>query len=468
MKNAPILPLLLLAGLPLFFPAANAGSRPTTQSRPSPLRQEARAAAARGDLEAALQKYRQAIAESPRNAELDLEFAQFLGNSGKYPEAIGMYGECLRLAPNKEAAELGLAETYRRVHNPDEARSTLKLARTHHPKSAAVLKALATLEIEAESFDAAIEALRAAVMLSPSNATLQNLLGSAYLGKGDKGAALAHLQKTLAANPGDSQALFLRGQIYADQNENEKALADAERVFAAQPSNPQDRKLVVKLLIRLKQCERAAALLRPAENPLSLDTEGLFLLGNAYDCGGQVELAKSAREEFAAASEKDRQQAENEVQSKHLYEQGNELARQNRFTEALNLLQQALDKDPQNGFAYSQQAKIFFSMHETDKAKEAIARALAIQPYQPDFLYVEGVIAESKAQDEEALTAFEQVTQINPKEADAYFEMGRIFAKRKDRARALAAFRKASQLEPDDPDYKQALAEASSGPSTPR
>jgi len=46
--------------------------------------------------------------------------------------------------------------------------------------------------------------------------------------------------------------------------------------------------------------------------------------------------------------------------------------------------------------------------------------------------------------------------------------MGRIFAKRKDRARALAAFRKAAQLEPDDPDYKRALAEISSSPSTPR
>ena len=63
-------------------------------------------------------------------------------------------------ATRRRVAELGLAEAYRRVHNPDEARSILKLARAHHPKSLAVLKALATLEIEAESFDAAIEALR--------------------------------------------------------------------------------------------------------------------------------------------------------------------------------------------------------------------------------------------------------------------------------------------------------------------
>jgi tetratricopeptide (TPR) repeat protein len=70
-----------------------------------------------------LQKFRQAIAENPRDAEIDLEFAHFLANVGKYPEAIGVYGDCLRLTANKEAAELGLAEAYRHVHNPDEARS---------------------------------------------------------------------------------------------------------------------------------------------------------------------------------------------------------------------------------------------------------------------------------------------------------------------------------------------------------
>jgi superkiller protein 3 len=465
MQKRPILHLFaFVITLPFTCRTMDATWWQAAQSRPSTVRQEARTAAAKGDIEEAVQKFRRAIAENPRDAESDLEFAHFLANVGKYPEAIGMYGECLRLIPNKEAAELGLAEAYRHVHNPDEARLVLKSARAHHPKSVAVLKALGSLELEAESYDTAIEALRAAAVLAPSDEALQNLLGSAYLGKGDKEAALAHLQKALAGNPADTLALFLRAQIYADRNESEKALGDAEEVVVAQPDNPQGKRLLAKLLIRLKQCERAATLLRPTENPPSLDSEGLFLLGNAYDCAGKAELAKSAREEFAVASDRDRQRAENEVQSKHMYEQANELARQNKFPEALDLLQRALDKDPRNGFAYSQQAKIFFSMHETDKAKEAIAHALAIQPYQPDFLYVEGVIAESESKDEEALAAFERVTQINPKEADAYFEMGRIFARRKDHARALAAFRKAVQLEPNDPDYKQALAEASSRP----
>jgi tetratricopeptide (TPR) repeat protein len=321
------------------------------------------------------------------------------------------------------------------------------------------LKALGSFEMEAESSDAAIEALRAAVALAPTDVSVRDMLGTAYLGKGNKEAALRQIEKALALNPADQLAHFLHAQILADGGENQEALADAQKAFEAKPDSLPVRSLLVKILIRLKQCARAAAILRPAENPPALGTEELFLLGNAYDCAGQTDLAKAARDEFALASENDRRRAENEVQSKHLYEQANELARQNKFSDALDILQQALEKDPKNGFAYSQQAKIFFSMHETGKVREAIERALAIQPYQPDFLYVEGVIAESEGKDDEALAAFEEVAQINPREADAYFEMGRIFRKRKDRERALAAFRKAAELAPDDPDYKRALSE---------
>jgi tetratricopeptide (TPR) repeat protein len=184
--------------------------------------------------------------------------------------------------------------------------------------------------------------------------------------------------------------------------------------------------LLVKILVHLKQCEHAAEVLQPTSNPPALDTQSLFLLGNAYECAGQTELAASAREEFAAASQADRKRSEDETQSKHLVEQANDLARQNRFPDALELLNQALEKNPSNGFAYSQQAKIHFSMHRPEEARQAIQRALAIQPFQPDFLYVSGVIAAQQGKQDEALAAFEKVTQIDPKEADAFLRLAKF------------------------------------------
>jgi tetratricopeptide (TPR) repeat protein len=427
----------------------------------SALRKEARAAAARGKAELAEEKYRLALAETPRDAGLDLEIARFLARQTKYPEAIVMYQRTLLLSPGNEAAATGLSESYRGVHNYEEARSILQAARRQHPKSVAVLSALGSLEIESESYDAAIEALRAALALAPDDVKLRNLLGTAYLGNGDTAAALVEFERVLPRDPGNQLAHYSRAQIFADMDQNERALADAEKVVAAKPEYLPGRVLLAKVLVRLKQCARAVEVLRPAVNPPVLETQALFLLGNAYECAGQPELAAGVREEFAAASQQDRRRAENETQSKHLVEQANALARQNQFTEALELLKQALEKNPKNGFAYSQQAKIYFSMRQVGQARDAIAQALAIQPYQPDFLYVAGVIAAQEGKQEEALAAFEKATQINPKEADAYFEIGKIWLQRNEREKALAAFRKASELDPGDAEYQRAVAETS-------
>jgi len=388
--------------------------------------------------------------------------ARTLAASGQFPEAIAAYRNLLAAKPGSEVAELELAACYRKVHNEDDARRMLQQARKEHPRSAAAAKALGNFEIEAQSYDSAITALRAAVALAPDDLEARNFLASAYQSKGDAPAALTQLDYVLAHDPQNGLALYLRGQIHADAGDDKRALADAEKLIGVRPDYLPARVLLGKVLIRLKECARAAQVLRRAQNGPLLDTRALFLLANAYECAGDPESAKAARDEFAAASEADRTRAENETQSKHLTEQANDRARQNQFAQALDVLQQAIEKDPKNGFAYSQQAKIYFSRHETDRAREAIQRALALQPYQPDFLYVAGVIAENDGKTDDALGYFEQVTQVNPKEADAFFEIGKIRLQQGDRGGALAAFRQAAALDPSDLDYKHA-AESLSG-----
>jgi len=401
---------------------------------------------------------RQESAPARKDARMALESAQSLAKQERWPEAIELYRRALALSPRNEEAEIGLSDAYRGVHNYEEARFILQRARRQHPSSVAILVALGSLEIEAESFDAAIAALRSALTLASNDVKLRNLLGSAYLSKGDAAAALAQFEKVLARDPANQLAHYSRAQIFADTDQNEKALTDAEKVMEARPEYLPGRALLAKILVRLKQCARAAEVLRPAASSPALDTQSLFLLGNAYECAGQTELAARARDEFVVASQADRKRSEDETQSKHLVERANDLARQNKFPDALALLNQALEKNPRNGFAYSQQAKIYFSMRKPDQARQAIQQALALQPYQPDFLYVSGVIAAQQGKEDEALAEFEKVTQINPKEADAFFEIGKIRLQKGDRESARAAFRKASELDPTDADYKRAFA----------
>ena len=134
---------------------------------------------------------------------------------------------------------------------------------------------------------------------------------------------------------------------------------------------------------------------------------------------------------------------------------------------ALHLAEEAIEKDPSNGAAYSLMAKIYYSAGDLLKAEDSITKALKIGPNQPDFLYVQGKILTREGKLDDALAAFRQTTLMNPKESDAYYEMGLIYKQRDDTALALAALQKAVELSPDDPEYRRALASVSKSELSP-
>lgn len=469
--------VIFFLALPLFLVL---GRAPIAAAQASPqaaqnLKLEARAAAANNKWEHAAAIYKKAIEVQPRDANIRVELAAVLVQSGRLTDAIASYDSALKIAPRNLPAELGLAQTYRAVHNYDETRRVLERAHREHPGMAAPLAALGDLEIELQTYDAAIGHLKAAVALDPADTKTRNYLAAAYKAKGDQESALAQLAKVLARDPENALAHFLRAQIYSAHNEDARALPDAEKAVALQPNNPSALRLLAKILVRAPEtapspeitarCTRAVAVLEPLLATKSGDTETLFLLARAYRCAGQEEQAQKTLAAFETASQNDRSTKQQQLEAKHLVDQAEELAMKNDLSAALDLLQQAIGKDSTFSPAYSLLAKLNYSAGNLEKAGEAIAQALALTPNVPDFLYVQGKIFEKEGKLDEALAVFQRTTLVNPKESDAYFEMGVIYQKRNNRARALAAYKKAAELSPDDPDYRRALA-ALSGASS--
>jgi len=396
---------------------------------------------------------------------------------GHYADAIRIYGEALRVSPGDLGAVVGIAQAYRSVHNYDEARRVLERAHREHPKSAPPLTLLGDLDIELQRYDEAIANLAAALALSPEDLATRNRLAAAYRSKGDEANALSEVAKILARDPDSALAYYTRAQIYSGRNQDALALPDARRIVALQPNNPRGRLLLATILLRAperaaapevkRRCEEAVATLEPARVEASLDSEMLFLLSRAYRCAGRDLDAQNALTEFEAASQNERTTKENQTQAKHLVQQANDLAIKNDFAGSLDLLKEAIAMDPTYGAAYSQLAKLYYSAGDLEQASEAIGHALMRDPYQPDYLYVEGKLLEKQGKLDEALATFQKTALVNPNESDAYFEMGAIYEQRGEKAKAIAAYKRAMELSPDDPDYRRALNSAAA-PKAPR
>jgi superkiller protein 3 len=415
----------------------------------------------------------------PVAAATSIEQARTAAAGGRYAEAIADYREALRIAPRNVDAQIGLAQAFRAVHNFDAATQILEQARREHPRSAAPLVMLGDLDIELQTYDAAIAHLTAALAIEPANLDARNRLAVAYRAKGgaaDVAAALEQIAKVLARDPKNALALYTRAEIYADQNRDGLALPDAEKVVELQPQNSRGRALLGKILVRApagasaeelkSRCGQAVLALEPLTSGASAgaaDSETLFLLSRAYRCAGEDEKAAATLEKFEKSSQNDRTTKENQTQAKHLVQQADELAMKNDFAGSLAALQQAIAMDATYPAAYSQLAKLYYSSGEIEKASDAIALALARAPYHPEYLYVQGKILEKQGKLDDALAAFQQTVLVNPKESDAYFEMGWIYQQRGEREKARAAYARAVEISPDDPDYKRALAGLSGG-----
>jgi tetratricopeptide (TPR) repeat protein len=441
------------------------------------LKLQARANASAGNWDAAIASYEKAIELAPRSADIHLELGDALIRVARYTDAIAVYTEALRISPRLLDSEIGLAQAYRGVHNYAQAKQTLEKSRADHPQSPKPLAALGDLDIELQTYDAAIANLGAALVLASSDVESRNRLAVAYEAKGDSDNALAQIAKVLSRDPQSALAYYTRAKIYSDRNQDAAALPAAMKSVELQPHNARARILLGKILLRAPagetsaqtkdRCQRAVATLEPLLEMSTQDSETLFLLSRAYDCAGNSELAQKILSEFEKSSKKDRETRENQTQAKHLVQQANDLALKNDFAGSLDLLQQAIAKDSTYGAAYSQLAKLYYSAGDMDKASEAISQALQRDPYQPDFLYVQAKILEQQEKLDEALAVFQRTTIVNPRESDAYFEMGAIYEQRGDRANALAAYKKAAELSPGDPDYQRALSNVS-GPGKQR
>src|SRR5271165_5697409 len=141
-----------------------------------------------------------------------VEEAQTAARSGRSTDAIAKYQQALEISPRNADAEVGLAQAYRAVHNYEEAKNILERSAREHPKNAAPLAVLGDLEIELQTYAAAIRHLNAAVALKPEDESTRIWLAVAYKSKGDVPSALAELAKVLARDPKNALAYYERAQ----------------------------------------------------------------------------------------------------------------------------------------------------------------------------------------------------------------------------------------------------------------
>ncbi len=188
-----------------------------------------------GDLAGAVAAAQAALALQPANAEAAALLGGYLGESGRYREAVELLLPFSRRAnPDLDVLSMlgsALGQSGRRA----EALEVLEKARQLDSSNALVLVNLGTVHLLAHDLAQARGAFEAALALEPRLARAHNSLGVVEAESGQLEQALASWRRALDINPRDYQALFNLVRTLWKQGNVRQALPHAERFLQEAP-----------------------------------------------------------------------------------------------------------------------------------------------------------------------------------------------------------------------------------------
>jgi tetratricopeptide (TPR) repeat protein len=233
---------------------------------------------------------------------VELDYAQ-----GRRSEALKRCREVIAKYPD-EAMGYYLAGRVIGIDNPDEAENAYEKAIALNPQWQQPQNALATLYLQQNQKDKAIERLQTDIHNNPNNIGLYLTLAQIYLADEESDLAMDVYRQTLQQHPNLWPALnnlaFLQSE-YAKGNEDLEMARDiAQKALAQQPQNPVVLDTLGWIHYRLGNIGEALALLEQAVEKLPTDKAVInYHLAAALHAAGRNAEARVLLEKALSSGE---------------------------------------------------------------------------------------------------------------------------------------------------------------------
>jgi tetratricopeptide (TPR) repeat protein len=195
----------------------------------------------RGDLNAAIEGYRQAVQTKPSYVEVYYILGQALRDKGELNASIDSYEQAVNIRPNNIDAlnQLGTALQYN--GSLDAAIDCYKQALSINPRFAEAYNNMGSSYHAKGDIDKAIDSYKRALETNPSYPNAHNNMGHALHDKGDLRASIESYNSALKIDPDCSQTHNNLGNALREVGEYEKAIEHFDFIAAIEsnPANPE-------------------------------------------------------------------------------------------------------------------------------------------------------------------------------------------------------------------------------------
>lgn len=230
-----------------------------------------------GYLDRSYQLAQQAVALAPQSASALLRLARVEQDTGYTPQAREHYKAAIAAQPDAIEPYLAVVPLFELEMQLPEGEKALRTALARDPTDPAILGLLARNLVLQERFADARLALDAAekeapnvppALLERGNIAFQEAKREPAKAESHLTKSLDYLQACLKAAPENTEALSLLGQVALEKGDTRLARTAWERAYALQPDLPALRVHLGRLLVRLGETARGAALQEEARRAM--------------------------------------------------------------------------------------------------------------------------------------------------------------------------------------------------------
>jgi Flp pilus assembly protein TadD len=410
-----LLALLALTPLALAHPARAEGD---------PIA-EALAAAAKGEIDVALEKSEAAVVAEGATARAWVARGYVLSKSGRKEEALVAYEKAGALDPKDVLSRLNRASVLLALGRAAESLSAADEAAGISPTSARAQNHRGVALERLNRLDESRAAYRAAIRLGPSDAVPRNNLGALAFRRGVEGAAAAHFAKAIELDP-SLDAATVNASLVLSVADKPQAQAEAEDgiLASAARAGATDR---VRARAQGVLGDRAARARRWAEakahylEQLALDPDDAAALNNLGVAEDQLGESREALTHFLAASELRPEDVNlrNNIGVVHVH--------RNDYDSAEAVFREVLRGDARFHRAWHNLGVVLGAKGDRAGASAAFRRAAELFPLDASTIYNLAILDRDRRHDPVAeRRAFEQAVTLDPSLAEAHLSLGTL------------------------------------------
>jgi tetratricopeptide (TPR) repeat protein len=375
----------------------------------------------------AIERLKTAIDYDPKNVYAYYNLTLAFKHAGESNNARMTANRAREIAPNDSRITLLAGNILNETNDVGEAMKVYKEGISQSPNDPYLIYNLALSQYKQGDMVEAIENFKKAIQASSGGQVTEfshGYLGTIYYHRENLDAAEHHFREAVSLKPTEPKYLYNLGLILLKRKKNEEGLTYFQRAIDSGSGDPQIYRYIAESFDNLGMHDNAVAALEKAVRVRPDDADSLFQLADLYYKRGQLSQAEDLYRKIIRSTPAD-SSTENALVNLGLI-----LDDQERYSEAVEVLQKAISLNPKNDSALFNLAIAYKNSGEAIRAVETWRKAQQSNPSEPrhqeaigDYYYESGYYLESAKEFEELVKAHVHNHKFKLKLADAYYRL---------------------------------------------